>query len=388
MIEKPLSLETSSQNSILLRDYVEKIAGTEELEKEDLRPVLLGLFGEVGSVMATSKKLSREKGAYIGYEDALEEELGDTLWYFTILCKNLGYGVDQIFSNVVSGESYQEILSASDLTDGPISRISTPRNRPSLEKHLLTLGQTAATLLTVKKPNKKTLRLLREFADRYLETVQSTEIAFAKIVDTNIEKVRGRFLKPVYSKLPTFDSEFPKEERLPWNFKIRIKLREEGRSYMQWKGVFVGDPLTDNILNEDGYKFHDVFHLSYAAILHWSPIFRSLIKRKRKSNKRVDEAQDGGRAIVVEEGLSAWIFSYAKDLKFFEGQTKLSFDLLKTVQKFVKGYEVENCPLYMWERAILDGYAVFREVLENNGGIIIGDRYKRTITYKPLQKSE
>ncbi len=152
--------------------------------------------------------------------------------------------------------------------------------------------------------------------------------------------------------------------------------------------MFVGDPLTDNILNEDGYKFHDVFHLSYAAILHWSPIFRSLIKRKRKSDKRVDEAQDGGRAIVVEEGLSAWIFSYAKDLKLFEGQRKLSFDLLKTVQKFVKGYEVENCPLYMWERAILGGYAVFREVLENNGGIVIGDRYKRTITYKPLQKSE
>ena len=30
----------------------------------------------------------------------------------------------------------------------------------------------------------------------------------------------------------------------------------------------------------------------------------------------MDEAQDGGRAIVVEEGLTAWIFSRAKELNF------------------------------------------------------------------------
>lgn len=385
--ETPLP-KIPSQNSILLSDYISK-AKTDELpEEEGLDFVLMGLFGEVGSVMATSKKLCREKDAYIGYKDALDEELGDTLWYFTILCNRLGYGIDQIFLNIVSGESYEEILSASDLTDGPISRISTPRNHLSLEKHLLALGQAAAELLTVKKPNEKTLHLLRKFADRYLKTVRSTEIAFAKIVDTNIKKVRGRFLRPVYKKLDTFDSKFPEEERLPQSFRIKIKLREKGRSYMEWKGVFIGDPLTDNILNEDGYRFHDVFHLSYAAILHWSPIFRSLIKRKRKSDKKIDEAEDGGRAIVVEEGLSAWIFSYAKDLNFFEDQKKLSFDLLKTVQKFVKGYEVERCPLYMWERAILDGYAVFREVLKNNGGIVVGNRNKRTITYEPLPESE
>ncbi|MCH8048950.1 hypothetical protein IIC44_02535, partial [Patescibacteria group bacterium] len=36
-------------------------------------------------------------------------------------------------------------------------------------------------------------------------------------------------------------------------------------------------------------------------------------------------------AIGVEEGLTAWIFSRAKDLNFFEGHTSISFDLLKTV---------------------------------------------------------
>ena len=66
-------------------------------------------------------------------------------------------------------------------------------------------------------------------------------------------------------------------------------------------------------------RFHDVFHLANAAILHWSPVFRALIRQKRKSDPKIDEVEDGGRATVVEEGLTAWIFSYAKGLNFFEG---------------------------------------------------------------------
>lgn len=62
----------------------------------------------------------------------------------------------------------------------------------------------------------------------------------------------------------------------------------------------------------------------------------------------------------------------------------MSFDLLKTVQQFVAGYEVEACPLSLWEIAILRGYFVFRQVKGNKGGVILGDRSKRTIAYMPL----
>jgi hypothetical protein len=55
------------------------------------------------------------------------------------------------------------------------------------------------------------------------------------------------------------------------------------------------------------------------------------------------------------------------------------------VGQFVRGYEVEACPLKLWENAILQGYAVFRQVRDNNGGIVIGDRDARTIAYKPLK---
>jgi hypothetical protein len=48
-------------------------------------------------------------------------------------------------------------------------------------------------------------------------------------------------------------------------------------------------------------------------------------------------------------------------------------------------YEVEECPLKLWEEAILQGYGVFRHVRANNGGIVTGNRASRRIEYKSLQ---
>jgi hypothetical protein len=134
----------------------------------------------------------------------------------------------------------------------------------------------------------------------------------------------------------------------------------------------------------DGYRFHDVFHFANAAILHWSPVVRALIKHKRKSRPEYDETQDSGRATVVEEGLTTWIFTRAKELNFFEGQERVSLGMLKTIGEFVTGYEVSQCPLKLWERAILEGYGVFRQIRGAGGGWIIGDRALRTIRYEPL----
>ncbi len=301
------------------------------------------------------------------------------------MCRRLGVGVDGILSDAANQDGYGKTIAASDLLDGPVSHVASVSALPTLDKTLLNLGEAAAAMLGVNSLDEQTHHLLRAFSDRYLQALQAARVSFSKIVHMNIVKARGRFLDPDPSLVPTFDSDFLDEERLPLHFEIKITQRKSGQSYLQWNGVFIGDPLTDNILDPDGYRFHDVFHFAHAAILHWSPTFRALIKQKRKSDPKIDEAQDGGRAIVVEEGLTAWIFSRAKHLNFFDGQDSISFDLLKTVQQFVQGYEVEDCPLKLWERAILDGYEVFRQVRDSNGGIVVGDRETRTIIYKPIE---
>jgi NTP pyrophosphatase (non-canonical NTP hydrolase) len=374
----------SQHRSILLADYMNQVAPTDKLPVDDLQPILLGLFGEVGSIMATAKKFHREKDAYAGYRHAVEEEFGDALWYLTALCRRLNLRVDEILAEAAGGSAYEASIAANDLIDSPISHVATPLAVPELDPALLQLGEAAAKLFVLRTSVHDSRANLVSFSDWYLRALKAARVTFAEVVRKNIAKTTGRFLDPEYASLPTFDHGFPVEEQLPAHFEITLDQRGSARSYMRWHGVFIGDPLTDNIHDSDGYRFHDVFHFAHAAVLHWSPTFRALIKQKRKSNPKVDDAQDGGRAIVVEEGLTAWIFARAKELNYFEGQRSVSFDLLKTVQQFVTGYEVEACPLRLWEIAILKGYDVFRQVASNNGGIIVGDRSARTIEYKPL----
>lgn len=375
----------SPRRSLLLTDYMNQVEPTDKLPLDDLQPILLGLFGEVGSIMATAKKFHREGEAYAGYRHAVEEEFGDALWYFTALCRRLTLRVDEILADGPSEEFYSTSIAANDPLDTPLSHVATPLAVPGLDAALLQLGEAAASLFVLRASPGLVRAKLAAFADSYLRALNAARVTFAEVVRKNITKTRGRFLAPDYVNLPTFDHGFPEEEQLPGHFEITMDQRSSGRSYLRWNGVFIGDPLSDNILDPDGYRFHDVFHFAHAAILHWSPTFRAVIKQKRKSNPKVDDAQDGGRAIVVEEGLTTLIFSRAKELNYFEGQKTISFDLLKTVQQFVIGYEVEACPLSLWEIAILKGYDVFRQVKNNNGGTIVGDRSNRTIEYAPLK---
>lgn len=374
------------QAHVLLSEYEQAIAPTDRFEDSEVTPILLGLFGEVGSVMSTSKKLYREKTAFTGFQHDVEEELGDTLWYVAALCRRLEVNLSDMFAHVLDGSGYTVSIVANADPAHPVAQVMTAKDIAPLDSVLLRLGEQAAKLLSLDIADDSAKDQVLGFVRIYIEAVQAAHVSFSSVLTSNMAKACGRFIAPDADDLPDFDSDFPVEEQLPRYFEIEISQRADARSYLRWNGVCIGDPLSDNIADEDGYRFHDVFHFANAAILHWSPTFRALIKHKRKSCKQVDEAQDSGRAIVIDEGLSAYIFSYAKSMNFFEDQTSVSFDLLKAVRNFVRGYEVESCPLHLWEYAILKGYEVFREVRKNNGGIIVGNRDERTLCYKPVGK--
>ncbi|KIZ32778.1 nucleoside triphosphate pyrophosphohydrolase family protein [Stutzerimonas stutzeri] len=372
------------EGSLLLSEYASEVAATDVLSPTDFNPVLQGLYGEVGGIMSTAKKHVREKSAYPGFRRAAEEEFGDTLWYLAAICRRMEIPLDVVFAEAANHGDFKNIGAASDIAAGALAYIAVPAAAPaSLDATLVRLGQAAAALLG----NGPARDDVVAFARAYLDAIHASELAFSDVARGNLRKARGAFIEPQAADLIglDFDSEFGIEEQLPREFKIRVNQRGSGKSYLQWNDVFIGDPLTDNIADRDGYRFHDVFHFAYAAILHWSPVIRALIKHKRKSQSRYDEEQDSGRAIVVEEGLTAWIFSRAKELNYFENQEKVSLGILKTIEEFVSGYEVEKCPLKLWEKAILDGYSVFRQIKKNQGGWIIGNRKERTLQYMPLE---
>lgn len=173
-------------------------------------------------------------------------------------------------------------------------------------------------------------------------------------------------------------------EKFPRKFTITfMEILERGRVEVRAKmdGRLLGSELTDNAYDDDGYRFHDVFHIANAAILGWSPVLRGLMKVKRRSQPKVDEVEDGGRAAVIEEGVVAVAFDYARAHKFLEGVADIDSSVLRILKGMCGHLEVAAQPLSLWRQAILDGFTVWRDVVKNHGGVVYADLDKREVRY-------
>lgn len=205
-----------------------------------------------------------------------------------------------------------------------------------------------------------------------------------EIASQNLAKCEQRFGASA-SGAP-FDVEFPETEQLPRQIQIDFNTvhdqDDKPKMLAYYKGEPFGDPLTDNAYERDGYRFHDVFHLAFAAVLGWSPITRSLLKRKRRSRSEVDEVEDGGRAKAIEEGISALIFAFGKEYGWLEGKGSVSSELLRTVRSMTSHLEVSCRTAGDWESAILQGFTVWREIKRRGGGTVVADLDKKTLTFK------
>lgn len=206
----------------------------------------------------------------------------------------------------------------------------------------------------------------------------------------NLEKVVARWdstyrRKGEGSSDRPFDDDFPASEQLPRSFKFVFKGEDyDGRSAVS---IYLnseqrGDFLTDNAYCDDGYRFHDVVHIAFMAILGWSPVMRKILNCKRKSIVKIDEVEDGGRAAAIEEGISALVFDYARKHSFLEGIERVDFSLLRQIKDMTSHLEVRRCSWADWERAILDGYSVWREIKEHNGGIVEGSILSGKIAFR------
>lgn len=123
----------------------------------------------------------------------------------------------------------------------------------------------------------------------------------------NIEKIDGRWKEGVQAAM-NYDKGMPKSQKLPRKFKITVTqhtIDGKTKAVMCMNDTLLGDPLTDNADEADGYRFHDAFHVAFLTVLGWSPVLRKLMNKKRKKDPQKDENEDGGRAIVIEEGIAA-----------------------------------------------------------------------------------
>jgi NTP pyrophosphatase (non-canonical NTP hydrolase) len=117
---------TTTPPTLFIGDYDRQTRETDRFGPHEIAPVLLGLFGEVGGVMAAAKKHRREGKAFVGYRRAVEEEFGDVLWYFTALCRRLGVGLDSVLVSATSQVGYARTVAASDVPAGAVSQLPNP----------------------------------------------------------------------------------------------------------------------------------------------------------------------------------------------------------------------------------------------------------------------
>ena len=214
----------------------------------------------------------------------------------------------------------------------------------------------------------------------YIANVASKfDLTLNDIAAANLVKVKARWATARTEPL-CFDATLPEGERLPRRFEVElVDDRQSVRVLIN--GKLFGAELTDNAYGPDGYRFHDVFHFAYAAVLGWSPITRALLRRKRRSRPLVDEVEDGGRAAVIEEGIAALAFAYAMRHHMLDGVSVLDFQLLRTIKDMTSHLEVKQCTTGEWELAILQGFKVWRAVLAARGGRIAVDLDQRGIHY-------
>lgn len=389
---------TDKFSPLTLQDYARQALSTDQRsDSGSLTFPLLGLFGETGSLLSEVKKKQRDRASYLGYAGAVVEEFGDVLWYLTVVASRSGLSLDDIVRNLGTAYPGRSPASASTPTFASLQPAIMPRGAdptPAFEKTLLQLAGEVGMLLTEHEAGRLTadqvalMARLTAIMQNLIQAANDAGVTLEAAAVKNLSKIFDRWPRERVYLAPLDESAEP-EEQLPRDLYVDVFERKVGgRTYVfqRCNGVNIGDRLTDNAMTADDYRFHDVFHYAYVAVLSWSPVVRALFRLKRKSAPKVDEAQDGARATLIEEGVATWVFGQAVKLDFFANVKpgELPFDMLKHVRQFVGGYEAERIPLWLWEEAILQGYAAFRFLREHRRGRLHIDMHNRRLTIETL----
>lgn len=410
---------------------------------EDVRRAIAiyGLSAEVGSVISAIKKRLLAEGGDEQWDvanDEIIEELGDVVWYcfsladianpdkpVNIFCHDIANLKREISAGddradrirrvlhpdkraefLLAAEKFPKRTKVMEFEDYQTVAILTARTEPRtlVEVCLAVLLQLSAELLRKMLPAIE-LELNKFLADRPINDILG-EIAWhlsalASIYSVRLSDIAQKNMDKVSFRLdrkhptPLHDSSCSSSQQFPRQFEVAFVTISKGRSRMYLDGRRLGDDLTDNAYNDDGYRFHDVMHLANVAKLGWSPVLRDLMKRKRKVDPTIDEVEDGARARIVEEAIIKAIHSEGERVAkqriapqspmptpLFVSSSEITFRFLKFIRSFVEGLEVEINRYWEWEDAILEGHKIFHCLRCEGQGTVIVDLDARTVYFK------
>lgn len=441
-----MEARTEERPSMLVADFDQFVIDSDQsIEKPESQRVEIAIYGlaaEIGSVVAAVKKRLLGEGGSEDWNapnDEIVEELGDVMWYCFSLAKHANPDKPvNIFAHDIA--KLRREIGAEDERARRIQRVLDDSKRDAflaaaehfpkkakvltfeayqdiailtartqdktlVEVCLAVLWQLSAELFRNNLPDVE-LELNQAVADRPINDVLA-EIAWhisalASIYGLTLSQVARRNMEKVAYRqnrdhpTPLHDRNYKPAEQLPRQMEVSFVTVGKGRSRMYYQGRQLGDELTDNAYDDDGYRFHDIMHLANLAKLGWSPVVRGLLGRKRKSDPMADQVEDGARAKIVEEAVIKAIHSEGdrlarlrgpqpanKPLRLFLGPRDITFRFLKFIHNFVSGLEVETNRYWEWEEAIIEGHEIFYRLRCEGQGTVTIDLEKRTIAFHP-----
>ena len=212
------------------------------------------------------------------------------------------------------------------------------------------------------------------------------DINLNEVAEENLKKIKERWCKPIQDRM-LYDENLPLKQQLPRNFSYRFYhnnnqlVIEDTKTQQE-----IGDPLKDNSYKDDGYRYHDVMHMTFMACFGWSPVFRKLLIKEKIIKCRAEEqneVEDRGRAQIIEEAIVQLAYIYNCQNSFLESNSfSIDGQYLKIIKKMTTNLEVKNRTPYEWNKTLILGLKNWDKLKKNDGGIIEGNLNKGTIEYK------
>ncbi|GAA4369157.1 hypothetical protein [Nocardioides caricicola] len=314
----------------------QKLAATTDQQVTDgvdplaLSVPMLGLAGEVGTLLVAQKKAYRDNAEEASDPEFLTTELGDLLWYAAAVATHSGFAFDDA------------------LTDG----------LQLVERRVLELAYLANL------PGD--LPVLDEAYDITERFPRVMVIRFRQIDDgSGNSRVRLTLEHAEPNAFPCGPVSVPGSKKMQ-GFAVR--------------GSF-GDPVNDNSRRADAYRYHDALHLAFTAVMGWSPNTRSLLGVKRRSDEVVDENEDGARAIFAEEGMAAVLAKVSNQRQGFLAEGAVDEETVDMLVTVFEDLEVAQMPRWLWKRAVNQGFLAMRELDRSGGGFLRVDLDNRRLDY-------
>ncbi|WP_341926031.1 hypothetical protein [Nocardioides psychrotolerans] len=319
------------QDAVLsLAEYAKLAAETDQEISAGVDPLslsvpMLGLAGEVGTLLVEEKKRYRRDSTVDEWPSFVGIELGDLLWYAATVARHAGLALEEVAKRDLERAVRSSSLSSDDT-----------EQKPSFDEGFPATEQVPRQL--------------------HLRFQERTANGQAVVTMTLLAATPNAFPG---GPIPRGPDKFQ-------GFKV---------------GEVLGDEVTDNSRRIDAYRYHDAIHFGFLAVLGWSPNLRGLLQVKRKSNSVIDETEDGARAIFAEEGIAAILAKQATLSRQFEAPSLVPEDLLDLIALVVEDLEVSSLPYRMWREAISQGFTVMQQLNEAGGGYVLADLDARSLQY-------